>query len=368
MVEHGGGSPKTAAYLQGWKSLAILYRTGDMSGWEEQARLTLSLAYSLLPQGKTFSPHSLFVEDMYIHIAPFHKALLFTVLAFLATVIGLATGKRLPLRTGRALLSLAVLFTTAGLGARIFIMARAPVATLYESILFVTFVGMALAVVLAPRWKPGYATLTGSLFGLFLLLLSLSYENSGDTFALLPAVLNTNFWLATHVLSITAGYAFAFIAGGAAHIYLWPLLWRTPQVKAQEAFLASLLNLSRIALLFTTAGTVLGAVWADQSWGRFWGWDPKENGALLIIMWLLWLLHAYRTRFISPLWFARGLALTTVFVAFAWFGVNMLGVGLHAYGFSEGRMLVLTAFSLLELVFVICTVLLPPIMAKGRSA
>jgi cytochrome c biogenesis factor len=89
------------------------------------------------------------------------------------------------------------------------------------------------------------------------------------------------------------------------------------------------------ATLFSLVATILGGIWADQSWGRFWGWDPKENGALLIVLWNAIILHARW----GGLARERGLALMTVFgnvvTSFSWFGVNMLGVGLHSYGFMD---------------------------------
>ena len=90
------------------------------------------------------------------------------------------------------------------------------------------------------------------------------------------------------------------------------------------------------ALLFTSVGTLLGGIWADQSWGRFWGWDPKENGALLIVLWLIWVLHGRLSGHFKLRGFATALALTNIMVALTWFGVNLLGVGLHSYGFISG--------------------------------
>jgi hypothetical protein len=87
--------------------------------------------------------------------------------------------------------------------------------------------------------------------------------------------------------------------------------------------------------LFSFTGTVLGGIWADQSWGRFWGWDPKENGALLIVIWNALILHARWGGLVRE----RGLMNLAVFgnivTSFSWFGVNMLGIGLHSYGFMD---------------------------------
>ena len=90
------------------------------------------------------------------------------------------------------------------------------------------------------------------------------------------------------------------------------------------------------ATLFSFVGTILGGIWADQSWGRFWGWDPKENGALLIVLWNAVILHARWGGMIRE----RGLAILAaggnIVTCWSWFGVNELGVGLHSYGFTEG--------------------------------
>ncbi|MDO8494531.1 MAG: cytochrome c biogenesis protein CcsA, partial [Deltaproteobacteria bacterium] len=89
----------------------------------------------------------------------------------------------------------------------------------------------------------------------------------------------------------------------------------------------------------------------DQSWGRFCGWDPKENGALLIVLWLLFLLHGILTKYVKPLGFALGMVITNIIVALAWFGVNLLNVGLHSYGFTENIALNLALFVGFELLF-----------------
>ena len=104
-------------------------------------------------------------------------------------------------------------------------------------------------------------------------------------------------------------------------------------------------------LIFSFIGTMLGGIWADQSWGRFWGWDPKENGALLIVMWLLMMLHLKISGWVKGAGYALGLVLANITVALAWFGVNLLSVGLHNYGFTEGAAFNLLIFIIFELLF-----------------
>ncbi len=152
------------------------------------------------------------------------------------------------------------------------------------------------------------------------------------------AVLDTNFWLATHVTTIVVGYGAGLFASALGHVYVVARITGMKR-KSLEYFT----DLSRIiygvlafCLVFTLIGTVLGGVWAAQSWGRFWGWDPKENGALMIVLWALAVLHARRGGYIRR----DGLALSAIvlgmIVVFAWWGVNALGVGLHRYGFTSG--------------------------------
>jgi ABC-type transport system involved in cytochrome c biogenesis permease subunit len=115
----------------------------------------------------------------------------------------------------------------------------------------------------------------------------------------------------------------------------------------------NMLGVSMVALFFAMFGTILGGIWADQSWGRFWGWDPKENGAMLIVLWLLFLLHGRLAGVIKPLGYGVGMVFTNVIVALAWFGVNLLNVGLHSYGFTENIATNLAAFCVSETLFAV---------------
>jgi len=187
---------------------------------------------------------------------------------------------------------------------------------------------------------------------------------------MMRAVLDTNFWLATHVVVVTLGYASTFVAGLLAILYIILGVF-TPMVSQKlNAVKASAPNapknirasapassmdlgtaLSKMvygiicfATLFSFTGTVLGGIWADQSWGRFWGWDPKENGALIIVLWNATILHARWGGLVR----ARGLANMAVFgnivTSFSWFGVNMLNIGLHSYGFMDQAFVWLSIF------------------------
>jgi ABC-type transport system involved in cytochrome c biogenesis permease subunit len=175
----------------------------------------------------------------------------------------------------------------------------------------------------------------------------------GDTVTVLQAVLDTQFWLATHVVCITLGYTATFLAGMLGVKYILRGVFTpglTPQVK--HALTRMIYGTLCFAIFFSFVGTVLGGLWADDSWGRFWGWDPKENGALIIVLWNALVLHARwdgwgRDRALAAL--AVGGNIVT---AWSWFGVNELGIGLHSYGFTEGVLLWLGIFVAAQLLII----------------
>ena len=170
-----------------------------------------------------------------------------------------------------------------------------------------------------------------------------------DDKEVLVAVLNTNFWLATHVLVITAGYGASIFAGVLGHLYLVSKLLKP---EASDRIFQKMHFTALIALLLTATGTILGGIWADQSWGRFWGWDPKENGALLIVLWLVWAIHGRISGHIKKPDYAALTGLLNIIVALEGLGVNVLNVGLHSYGFISGIAFGLISFCLAELIII----------------
>jgi ABC-type transport system involved in cytochrome c biogenesis permease subunit len=103
---------------------------------------------------------------------------------------------------------------------------------------------------------------------------------------MLRAVLDTNVWLATHVVMVPLGYSSVALAGFLGIIYILRGLFTTSLNQTTASSLSRMMyGIICFATLFSFVGTILGGIWADQSWGRFWGSDPKENGALLIVMW-----------------------------------------------------------------------------------
>ena len=229
-------------------------------------------------------------------------------------------------------------------------MGRPPVSTLYESVIFVGFITVVCAVIIEYFRSDGLGLFIGAVSGSIFHYIGFGYAADGDTLGMLVAVLNSNFWLATHVTTITLGYGVTVVAGFIGHLYLIQMI-RNPENKTLlKSINKNMFGVTLIALFFTLFGTILGGIWADQSWGRFWGWDPKENGALLIVMWHIMMIHMRLTAKVKPEGFALGLIMNNIVVMMAWFGVNLLNVGLHSYGFTSGIARNLVLFTAFELI------------------
>ena len=177
---------------------------------------------------------------------------------------------------------------------------------------------------------------------------------SGDTLEMMQAVLDTNFWLATHVVIVTLGYASTYVAGFLAIVYVLRGFFTSSLDPATARSLARMVyGIVCFATLFSFVGTVLGGIWADQSWGRFWGWDPKENGALIIVLWNALILHARWGGWVKERGLVNLAIAGNIVTSWSWFGVNMLGIGLHSYGFMNGAFQVLAAFVVSQLVLIV---------------
>ena len=235
------------------------------------------------------------------------------------------------------------------------IMNRPPVTNLYETFIFVAWAGVVMGLLMAWWQKQALGILAGAISGLAFLVIAGRYSLDGDTMGMLAAVLDSNLWLATHVVTISLGYAGCVVAGIIGHVVLVQELL-DPRSPAAASTARPMYAALAFGLAFTCIGTVMGAIWADQSWGRFWGWDPKENGALLIIICCAILFHARLAGWIGRIGLAAGSIGAIIAVVMAWFGVNLLGVGLHAYGFTSGAARGLLAFVFGEILFLVVAV------------
>lgn len=334
------------------KALSQSYQDGDMTAFNQAARqLSVPEFVSAVK-----------LEVLYKSVKPFWLASVLYGIILLLCVVYCAVPRSFVFLTATGLTVFAAFVQLSGIIARIAILDRPPVGSLYESLLFVSFVIVFLTLLILYFRKQTVTLCGGVAAALGILLVAPYIAPDGDNLETLVAVLNTNFWLATHVICITAGYGVCILAAMLAHVYLF----RRGQGDRAEGLWSLLYIMGMVALFFTAFGTMLGGIWADQSWGRFWGWDPKENGALIIVLWIVWLVHGRLGNHLSRLWLAAGFAMLNVIVALAWFGVNLLSVGLHSYGFISGIAFGLSAFCSIE--FIIVGLLFIQAQRKRREA
>lgn len=349
--------------LAAWALMARAYRTADPAAFRsalDQYAAWLILARPAdvrrADQETVFNAAQPFVSGMALYIA-----------ALLGVFAWWATRREAARQAAGGLLAAALIVHTAGLVARVWLQGRPPVTNLYSSAVFVGWVAALLGAAAERVHRRGFAAAGGALLGFCTLLIAQHLGASGDTMEMMRAVLDSNFWLGTHVVTVTIGYASTFLAGalGIAWVLRRQLVAR-PDPEATRALVSLTYGVIAFSLLFSFVGTTLGGIWADQSWGRFWGWDPKENGALLIVLWNALILHARWAGYARE----RGVMVMAVFgnvvTALSWFGVNMLGIGLHSYGFMDKAFYWLSAFCALQIALMTLG-LLPPRFWKAPA-
>jgi ABC-type transport system involved in cytochrome c biogenesis permease subunit len=292
-------------------------------------------------------------EMFFNQMQPFYNALVIYVLAGLLAIFSWFNLSETLRRSAVWLIWLAFAIHTIGLIYRMVLEGRPPVTNLYSSAIFIGWGACLLGMILEKFYQNGIGAVTAAGIGFLTLIIAHHLALEGDTMEMMRAVLDTNFWLATHVVAVTVGYASTYVAGFLALIYIVRgVFTKTLDAATGKSLSRMIYGIVCFATLFSFAGTVLGGIWADQSWGRFWGWDPKENGALIIVLWNALILHLRWGGIIRE----RGLVNCAIFgnivTAWSWFGVNMLGIGLHSYGFTEAAFKWLVLFIVSQLAFI----------------
>jgi len=302
------------------------------------------------------------------NLAPFYRGAEVCVLAFICAMVSwISWGPELR-RTGLWLTYLVFALLTLGLVARVYLTGYSVVTSLYTSALFIGWASVVLGIAIELVAKRSIGVALASSVGFAALVIAHNLPFSGDDLERPRAVLATNLWLSTHVTCVTLGYTAMFVAGALATGYVLMNLFSVqPNKDVSKLLLQLVYGVTCFAMLFSFVGTMLGGIWADQSWGRFWGWDPKENGALLIVLWAAICLHARWGKLCGP----RGMMALAIFgnvvTAWSWFGVNMLGIGLHSYGFMDKILWALCSYWLLQLVLIVLA-FLPAQFWKTQSA
>jgi ABC-type transport system involved in cytochrome c biogenesis permease subunit len=298
------------------------------------------------------------LEVLFNALKPFRWAWIIHLAA--AVLIGFSFSTQSPNISGW-IFRLGFLCFEAGIGVSVYgfllrcvIAGRPPVSNMYESLIWVTFGMTVFALAFEWIFKTRYFALAGSILAVIGFVLADNVPTVLDpSIQPIEPVLRSNFWLTIHVLTITLSYAAFLLSLGIGHVCLWSL-WKHPGDKARLQGQTRLLyRVVQVGVVLLAAGTILGGVWANYSWGRFWGWDPKETWALIALLGYVAILHGRLAGWLREVGFTIGVVCAFLGVLMAWYGVNfILGVGLHSYGFSKGGLPFVITFVVVEIILV----------------
>lgn len=353
LVKASFSKDKESEATQAWTKILVAYSQNNVAEFNKEVRNY----QRWLKKHRAELPHTnlnkIDFEAFFNHFEPFYYCAILYLIAFVLACISFLFWSKPLGNAAFWLISLTFVVHTLALIGRIYISGRPPVTNLYSSAVFIGWGAVVAGIVIERLNRLGIGNLLAGVAGFSTLIIAHMLAGDGDTFTVLQAVLDTQFWLTTHVVCITLGYAATFVAGLLGLFYiLWGVCTPRMTAEAGKEVIRMLYGVLCFAIILSFFGTVLGGLWADDSWGRFWGWDPKENGALIIVLWNALVLHARWGGMVKD----RGLAMLSlggnIVTSWSWFGVNELGVGLHSYGFTDGVLKALGLFMLSQFVII----------------
>jgi len=349
-VQTGETPPAVGIYAD----LMLAYHNNDIEAFNDAVERLHAETLPHAPTGR------IALEEGFNRLSPFYTgSVLYVVGLVLLFMCWLRWPGKLPISEALRqsvfwLFLLTFVLHSGGLLARMIIMDRpAPVTNLYSSAIFIGWAACGIGLILEQLYRNSYGLLIAGAVGFCTLIIAHGLGSDGDTMEAMRAVLDSNFWLATHVVTITLGYTPMFLAGTLAIAYIVRgVFFKGFTQQAGRTLAQMTYGILAFALILSFIGTFLGGVWADQSWGRFWGWDPKENGALMIVLWAALILHARICGMVRD----RGVMVLaivgSIITAWSWFGTNQLGIGLHSYGFTDSGHFWLLFFWRTQLIFI----------------
>lgn len=278
------------------------------------------------------------LEVAYNHLQPFHFAWVLMMLATVAMLLHLGSNWTMFYWSALGSYGLGMAALLVGFSIRVMISGRPPVTNMYESVIYVGFGVAVFGLVFAVIYRRKYVLTVATAVTTIALVLADHCPGILDpSVRPLDPVLRSNFFLLTHVMTITLSYAAFALALGIANVTLGYFLLRSDKVDSIRALSQFTYRATQVGVLLLAAGIILGGVWADYSWGRFWGWDPKEVWALVALLGYLSVLHVRLGGAVGHRGFAVMIVVCFSLVVMAWYGVNfVLGTGLHSYGFGDG--------------------------------
>jgi ABC-type transport system involved in cytochrome c biogenesis permease subunit len=353
----GAGRAVSGLSAQGASSAFVewyrAYRAGEIEHFNSLTPPLVDALRQLAPQ--YYPPAAeLQFEHNYMTLHPFRWAWIIYLAALIVLLLTAIWGRDVGYRLTWAGVLFGLGFEVWGLACRVIISGRPPVTNMYETVIWVSFVGMVFASILEGVYRKRFFFYAGLPASVLTLIIADSQPTILDaSINPLTAVLRNNMWLTIHVLTIVSSYAAFVLTAALGHIALgmtfWGKRYKTQMAEVQFFIYRAM----QIGVLLLAAGTILGGVWANYSWGRFWGWDPKETWALTTLLCYLAVLHGRLAGWWGGFGVAVGSVVCLLSVIMSWYGVNfVLGKGLHSYGFGTGGFSYVAVFAACEVIFV----------------
>ncbi|GEM_PF-125772 len=332
----GATRPEHQRIFAGFVQLAASYQQGQAAEFGAAADgLTRALRAADLA-GVYPSADTIGTELTYNSINAFGKSWGLYLLSFVILIVASATRTKGPYYAGLLAIAVGFIYHTVGISLRWMIAGRAPVSDMYESLVFMGWGVAAIGLVLEFVYRKGYFAMCAGLMGFIVLAFSENLPLDSSINPLVPVLANTS-WLTIHVMTIMLSYSAFALAMVMAHVTLVMQLYRPGKTESLRSVSSLLYKTLQVGLLFLAAGICFGAVWANESWGRYWGWDPKETWSLITFFIYLALVHGRFAGWLHNFGLSVSAIGSFLSVLMTYYGVNfVLGAGLHSYGFASG--------------------------------
>jgi len=339
------------AIQTGWSAFLDSLRAGRAEEIEKSAQALVGILRSANPSAVP-APWRLDLELFYNDFSPFRVAQFFYLLAAAGLLFNAVSKGKRP-RAGMIALLAGFLMHGAGIAMRVVLGGRPPVSNFYETMLWLPFVAVAISLVFERIYRVGYFGLASAILAVIVLVLS-DYVPLEPYLSPVVAVLRSNLWLTIHVLTVVASYGALSLAVGLAHIYGWLYLVRGRRHPALRSLDLYLYRGLQVGVVLLAAGIMLGAVWANASWGRYWGWDPKETWALITLLWFLAVLHGRFAGWMKGVTVALATIAGFFLLLMTYYGVSFYLVGLHSYAGGHAKPIppLLIAYLVAEVIFI----------------
>ncbi len=295
------------------------------------------------------------LEVHYNNIDPFQKTWILYLISSLVMAWAWFSKKKSLYRVAWFFALAAVAMHLYGFGIRVYLTGRPPVSNMYESVVWVSFGAVFFSMIFEWIQKKFFVLLSGtSVAVLCLIVASQAPAILDSSLQPLEPVLRSNLWLSIHVLTITISYSAFFLAFALGDVGLFQFL-KGEDSKSEKikAIHLAIYRAMQVGVVLLATGIIMGGIWADYSWGRFWGWDPKETWALIALLGYIAILHGRLAGWLREFGFIASAIISFSLVMMAWYGVNyVLGAGLHSYGFGAGGIQYVSSFVLLHFIYV----------------